>query len=176
MSGEYAKAKVRRVVTGLDENGKSTIVSDGPTPARLVTPGNVKNDVWRIDALPVAVTDSDGLDIGVLTSPAEGGLIFRISTCPPDSEWDQAGGYHDANGPLPGTIAPEDAGGILGMHFTETVDIVTVLSGEIYAVLETTETLLRAGDTLVQRGTVHSWSNRTDKPVTMAALMVSAKR
>ena len=62
------------------------------------------------------------------------------------------------------------------MHFTETVDIVTVLSGEIYAVLETTETLLRPGDTLVQRGTIHAWSNRTDKPAMMVALMVSAKR
>jgi mannose-6-phosphate isomerase-like protein (cupin superfamily) len=176
MSGEYANAQARRVLTGLDESGKSTIVSDGFTPARLVTPGNTKCDIWRMDGLPGGMQDSDGLSIGVLTSPAEGGLVYRISTVPPDSEWDMSLGYRDANGPLPGTIKPAGAGGIPGMHFTETVDIVTVLSGEIYVVLETTETLLRPGDTLVQRGTIHAWSNRTDKPAMMVALMVSAKR
>ena len=36
------------------------------------------------------------------------------------------------------------------------------------------ETLLRAGDCLVQRGTNHAWSNRTDKPCRVAFILVSA--
>jgi mannose-6-phosphate isomerase-like protein (cupin superfamily) len=63
-----------------------------------------------------------------------------------------------------------------GMHTTETIDVVTMLSGELYAVLEDTETLLRPGDTLIQRGTKHSWSNRTDKPAIFVATMMPAKR
>jgi mannose-6-phosphate isomerase-like protein (cupin superfamily) len=164
------------VVTGLDANGKSTFVFDDNAPARLVTPGNTKCDLWRINSLPAGMGDWDGLDVGVLTSPSETGLVYRLTSVPPDSEWDKTVGYRDANGPLPGSVDPADANGLLGMHFTETIDFVTVLSGEIYAVLETGEALLHPGDTLVQRGTVHTWSNRTDAPVVILSVMLSAKR
>jgi mannose-6-phosphate isomerase-like protein (cupin superfamily) len=152
------------------------VVSDEATPARLVSPGNTKCDLWRIDSLPASLTDGDGLDVGVLTSPAHGGLNYRLTSIPPDSEWDRAAGYRDANGPLPGSIDPADAGGIPGMHFTDTIDFVTILSGELYLILETGETVLRPGDTLVQRGTIHAWSNRTDAPVTLVSVMISAQR
>jgi hypothetical protein len=35
-------------------------------------------------------------------------------------------------------------------------------------VLDTTEVHLRAGDTVVQRGTNHAWSNRSDRPCRIA--------
>jgi quercetin dioxygenase-like cupin family protein len=62
------------------------------------------------------------------------------------------------------------------MHTTETVDIVTIISGELWAILETGETLLRPGDTLVQRGTKHAWRNKGDVPAVMAAIQISATR
>jgi mannose-6-phosphate isomerase-like protein (cupin superfamily) len=176
MSGEYASAQARRVVTGLDADGRSAFVSDGDTPARLVTPGNTKCDIWRTRALPAVLMDGDGLDVGVLTEPVRGGLVYRVVTVPPDSAWDRSVGYSDANGPLPWSIDPADSGGIPGMHFTETIDFVTVISGEIYAVLETGEARLGPGDTFVQRGTVHAWSNRADVPVTFVSVMASATR
>ena len=58
---------------------------------------------------------------------------------------------------------------------TSTVDYIIVLKGEIYAVMETGEKLLRAGDILVQRGTNHSWSVRGNEPCIVAAVLVSAK-
>jgi naringenin degradation protein FdeH len=61
-----------------------------------------------------------------------------------------------------------------GMHKTATVDYAIVLSGEIYAVMDEGETLLRAGDTLVQRGTNHAWSNRNETPCLVAFILVSA--
>ena len=61
------------------------------------------------------------------------------------------------------------------MHKTATVDYIIVLKGEIYAVMETGEKLLRAGDILVQRGTNHSWSVRGTEPCIVAAVLVSAK-
>ena len=61
------------------------------------------------------------------------------------------------------------------MHKTSTVDYIIVLKGEIYAVMETGEKLLRAGDILVQRGTNHSWSVRGNEPCIVAAVLVSAK-
>jgi hypothetical protein len=54
------------------------------------------------------------------------------------------------------------------------VDYALVLSGEIWALMDEGETLLRAGDTLVQRGTNHAWSNRGDQPCLVAFILVSA--
>jgi quercetin dioxygenase-like cupin family protein len=61
------------------------------------------------------------------------------------------------------------------MHKTSTVDYIIVLKGEIHAVMEKGETLLRAGDILVQRGTNHSWSVRGNEPCIVAAVLVSAQ-
>jgi quercetin dioxygenase-like cupin family protein len=61
------------------------------------------------------------------------------------------------------------------MHKTSTVDYIIVLKGEIHAIMETGEKLLRAGDILVQRGTNHSWSVRGAEPCIVAAVLVSAR-
>jgi hypothetical protein len=36
------------------------------------------------------------------------------------------------------------------------------------------EVLLKAGDVLIQRGTSHAWSNRTDKPCCIAFVLIDA--
>jgi quercetin dioxygenase-like cupin family protein len=61
------------------------------------------------------------------------------------------------------------------MHTTATVDYIIVLKGEIYAILDKGEKLLKQGDILVQRGTNHSWSVRGAEPCVIAAILVSAK-
>ena len=43
-----------------------------------------------------------------------------------------------------------------------------VLEGEITLVLDTEEVHLSAGDTVVQRGTNHAWSNRSNRPCVVA--------
>ena len=63
-----------------------------------------------------------------------------------------------------------------GFHQTDTVDYALVLEGEVYAVLDEDETLMRAGDVLIQRGTHHAWSNRSDKPCRMAFILIDAER
>jgi quercetin dioxygenase-like cupin family protein len=60
------------------------------------------------------------------------------------------------------------------MHKTSTVDYAIVLSGEIYALMDEGETLMKAGDVLVQRGTNHAWSNRSAEPCLVAFILVSA--
>jgi uncharacterized cupin superfamily protein len=54
------------------------------------------------------------------------------------------------------------------MQQTRTLDFCLVLEGEVTLVLETSEVELRAGDTVVQRGTSHAWSNRSAKPCVVA--------
>lgn len=64
----------------------------------------------------------------------------------------------------------------LGMHQSDTVDIITILSGEICHKLKgSDEVLLKAGDTLVQRGTWHAWRNRSNKPCRFIVIKVGGK-
>ena len=63
-----------------------------------------------------------------------------------------------------------------GMHITDTVDYAIILFGEMYAVMEEGETLMRAGDVLVQRGTNHAWSNRSGETCRVAFILVDGRR
>ncbi|HLI20105.1 MAG TPA: cupin domain-containing protein [Stellaceae bacterium] len=62
------------------------------------------------------------------------------------------------------------------MHRTDTVDYAIVLEGEIVAVLDDEETVLKAGDILVQRGTNHAWANRSGKPARICFVLIDGKR
>src|SRR4051812_32116031 len=176
MANEHLDAQARRVVTGFNADGRSYVESDELTPVRLAMAGNTKCDIWRVPGIPVRFEDGDGLDEGkVVTEPPHGGLVHRIVTFPPDSEWDRSQGYGDANGRLSTGNPAEDDEGIPGLHVTNTVDILTVLSGELCCELQEGEVVLRPGDTIVQRGTKHAWSNRTNAPTTIVAIMMTAE-
>jgi quercetin dioxygenase-like cupin family protein len=62
-----------------------------------------------------------------------------------------------------------------GMHVTPTVDYAIVLHGEIYAVMDEDETLMKAGDILIQRGTNHAWANRSDAIARIAFILVDGR-
>jgi quercetin dioxygenase-like cupin family protein len=175
LGGAHLEAQARRVVTGVNSEGKSCIAADEATPTRLALPSNTKCDIWRVGRLPALLSAGDGLEAGVFTLPSGEGMVYRVVTFAPDEEWDQSQGFGDSQGQLAGSVPPGEDGGIAGLHVTESLDISTVLSGELYAILETEETLLRAGDTIVQRGTKHSWSNRSGNPVTLVSVMISAR-
>ena len=167
---------VRRVVTSHTSQGKSGILLDGHAGAMLEQPGRglTFHELWETDG-PLA-SNAGGLDAGarpIHHHPPEGGTRFRIVEFLPDGQRDK-----DA---ISGDFATLDAADIEiadsetpGMHRNDSVDYNVVLSGEIYAVTETGEVLLTAGDVLIQRGTAHTWSNRSDTPCVFASVMVSA--
>ena len=62
-----------------------------------------------------------------------------------------------------------------GFHATDTVDYAICLEGEVWAVLDEDETLMRAGDVLIQRGTYHAWDNRSDTIARMAFILIDAQ-
>jgi quercetin dioxygenase-like cupin family protein len=62
------------------------------------------------------------------------------------------------------------------MHITETIDYAIVLAGEMTAIMETDETILKAGDILIQRGTNHAWANRSDFPARIAFILIDGKK
>ncbi|WP_460353419.1 cupin domain-containing protein [Mycobacterium sp. ZZG] len=152
-------ASGRRVVTGVGADGLSTVVSDATSTARAQRPdGSVVTDLWRVDTVPTPV-DADGDPRGQVSPPPPGGLAVKTLTVPPQNAPPRRDGSSDETP---------------GMHRTDTVDVVTVLAGELYAVSERAETLLRAGDTIIVRGTHHAWHNRSAQPATVVSVMVSA--
>ena len=58
---------------------------------------------------------------------------------------------------------------------TDTVDYAIVLEGEVWAVLDETETLLKTGDVLIQRGTYHAWDNRSNEVARIAFVLIDAE-
>ena len=59
------------------------------------------------------------------------------------------------------------------MHRTRSVDYGIVLDGEVVLELDDgVETRMVTGDVVVQRGTAHGWSNRSDRVARMLFVMV----
>ncbi|WP_329171318.1 cupin domain-containing protein [Streptomyces sp. NBC_01477] len=165
----------RRVVTGTDAAGRSLVTADAATSARATTPAFTVFDIWQADNLPVAVDARNTLSDTVSMEPPSGGVLVRLVTFAPDSEWETVSGYEAAMAAVGGNSTTGE-GDVPGTHVTDTVDVVTVLDGELHIVLQEGEVLLRPGDSLVQRATKHAWSNRTGRPVTIVATLLSAKR
>ena len=171
--------EIRRVVTGHDARGRSVILSDGPSPHVLTLPGRpdfALINLWVTDRAPASnAGGADGAARPVVLEPPPGGTIFRVVEFPPDRA---AGGFdRKAAFAAMGASHALDPDGSRhpGMHRTDTVDYALVLSGEIWALMDEGETLLRPRDTLVQRGTNHAWSNRSDQPCQVAFILVSAR-
>src|SRR4051812_7731726 len=61
------------------------------------------------------------------------------------------------------------------MHRTETIDYAIVLSGEITMVMDDRDVDLKAGDVLVQCGTNHAWSNRSNAPCIVAFVLIDGE-
>ena len=139
----------RRVVTGHDAEGTSVFLSDGPPPVtRTAADGAVFHELWSTDAAPapVAPDEPEPTHRDLTVPPGPNGTKIRINDIPP------------------GAGSP--------MHRTETIDYGVVLSGEITLVLDDSETTLRPGDVVIQRGTDHRWENRGTEPARVAFILV----
>ena len=129
----------RRVVTGHDERGVSVFASRragarGPQPRRTARCSTRSGRTGR-DAGPVGAAEPTRRLSALAVPPAPNGTKIRINEFPP------------------GVVSP--------VHRTQSVDYGIVLDGEVVLVLDDSETVLRAGDVVVQRGTTHRWENRT---------------
>jgi cupin domain len=173
---------IRRVVTGDGPDGKSRVVQDAPaTSIKTVPerPGYRAVNVWRTTEFPcpIGAEESVGQHKGIL--PTSGGTILRIIDFPPEPkdpvelkrrlDATFGGIYADAAHDKTYKRHP-------GMHTTDTVDYAIILEGEIWSVMDEGETLLKAGDVLIQRGTNHAWANRSQKTARIAFVLMDGKR
>ncbi len=108
--------------------------------------------------------------------PRKTASVFRVIKFPPEKDWidnvdAEAAKSSFASIGAEGASDQDEPPHPL-MHKTETVDYAICLKGEIYLVLDDSEVLMKAGDTCIQRGTNHAWSNRSDEDCHMMFSLV----
>jgi Cupin domain len=174
---------VRRIVTGHDAQGRSSIQEDGP-PARVVTlggeGGTTFHEIWNTRSTPAPIDRSSGepAEAGISLLPPAGGTRIRILDIPPDDgsvaalPRESVRALFEAIGA--GHALAEDPPHPL-MHRTETIDYGIVLEGELILILDEGETIVRAGDVIVQRGTSHAWANRSQAGARIAFVLIDGR-
>jgi quercetin dioxygenase-like cupin family protein len=142
---------IRRVVTGHDKNGRAIVsIDENVKNVAQTRPGAEAAVVWTSEGFPVdndGSADGSARDIG--TATLANGTVFRVVSFGPG-------------------VSPRN-------HRTDSIDYATVISGEIDMELDGTSVHLKAGDLLVQRGTIHNWVNKGTAPCVIAFVLVGAK-
>jgi len=145
----------RRVVTG-----SGGIVADGPAPLTVDVPGGVgvTELLWLGGPVRSVEDPHERTGPGFPLEPPVGGASARIIRLPVSDDWLAVEGDDPA--------AP-------GLHSTDTLDFVVVLDGEIVLGMgDGTETVVRAGDVVVQRGARHRWRVVGSGPCTYFVAML----
>ncbi|HEY1233659.1 MAG TPA: cupin domain-containing protein [Candidatus Binatia bacterium] len=142
--------QLRRVVTGHDGNGRAVVKID-EISKNLVSarPGSTACVVWTTESFPVDNTGETDEGLRKTGTTLSNGTVFRVVEFAPG-------------------VAPR-------VHRTDSIDYAVVISGEIDMELDDSVVHLKAGDVLVQRGTIHNWINRGSAPCVIAFVLIDAK-
>ncbi len=142
--------RVRRVITGHDASGRAIVKID-EVSENLFTgrPGATACNVWTTEGFPVNNDGEADESLRKVGTTLKRGTIFRIIEF------------------APGLAARN--------HRTDSIDYIVVISGEIDMELDDSLVHLRAGDAMVQRGTIHNWVNRGTAPCVLAVVLIDAK-
>jgi quercetin dioxygenase-like cupin family protein len=142
--------QVRKVVTGHDANGKAKVLID--EVARNVTsarPGAAACVLWTTEGFPVSNDGDADASARKVGTTLPGGCVFRVVEFGPG-------------------VSPRN-------HRTDSIDFAVVMKGEIDMELDDSVVHLKAGDVLVQRGTIHNWVNKGTEPCQIAFVLVDAR-
>ena len=140
--------KIRRIVTGHDQNGKSMVKWDSEFETQAGRTGFEQTVLWATDTLPVRLTEEDPSTWELGTSLANGSVL-RIARYEPgvSERW----------------------------HRTDSLDYGIVLAGDLWMQLDTGDVHLKPGDVVIQRGTIHNWENRGTEPCVMAFILLATE-
>jgi hypothetical protein len=176
---------IRRVVTSHDAAGRSILAEDAPVRRShdyKHPKGFSTALVWSTQKVPAV--PNEGMDpTQTVTSlhPEPGGTRFMIVTFPPDSvmmseSFDPVAAGQESMANIPG-LAERFEIDNPGMHRTDSVDYGIILDGEIWLELDDGKQVhLKQHDTVIQNGTRHAWRNKTEKPTTLAFVLIGAQR
>ncbi len=142
---------IRRVVTGHDKEGKAIVLFDEISKTAISRrPGQTGCVVWTTEGFPVNNDGSADDGAREVQTGLPNGTILRVNKFDPG-------------------VTPR-------MHRTDTIDYAIVMSGAIDMTLDDGLVVpLKAGDVLVQRGTIHNWINNHAEPCMIAFILIDAK-
>jgi hypothetical protein len=156
---------MRRVVTGEDEHGRSTIIIDGPASGGIGDPNlGGLSEIWH-EAVAGAIDPKDKTDRGEtssILSPAPGKVKVRWFMIQPPPEGVPpealAAAARQRFADFGAAHELRDQARHPAMHQTQTLDIVCLMAGEASLVLDNVETRIKPGQIVIQRGTSHGWT------------------
>ncbi len=141
---------IRRVVTGHDDSGRAVVAVD--EVSRNVISRRPQHEscvIWSTGSFPTDNASPQDGGVRPVASTDPNGSVFRIVEYGPG-------------------VAPRN-------HRTESIDYAVVMAGEIDMDIDGATVHLRQGDVLVQRGTIHNWSNRGTQPCVIAFVLIAAQ-
>jgi mannose-6-phosphate isomerase-like protein (cupin superfamily) len=140
----------RRIVTGHDATGRAVVTIDEVTTNQVsARPGATACVVWTTEGFPVDNDGEEDQGLRKTGTTLDNGTVFRILELAPG-------------------VSPRN-------HRTDSIDYAVIMSGEVDMELDDTTVHLKAGDVLVQRGTIHNWVNRGTEPCVIAFVLIAAK-
>lgn len=141
---------IRRVVTGHDDQGRAKVLVDEQVKNVIsLRPGAESSVIWSSEGFPVNNEGDQDPSGKKIATTIDNGTVFRIVSFGP--------GVNPRN------------------HRTDSIDYAVVMSGEIDMELDIGTVHLKAGDVLVQRGTIHNWVNKGSEPCVIAFTLIAAK-
>jgi hypothetical protein len=156
---------LRRVLAGLDSDGKETFLSDARLD-ELGVSNTVLTSLWRKDGevqIPPAVPLQDGFGF-----PAPGASWVLSWTVPPHS----VAGEDSTEEPLKAGELPTG-----GAHATDSIDVNIILEGQlVFQLADGSESVLERGDSIVVNGVLHTWHNRGDETARVLSVLFGAER
>lgn len=177
---------VRRVVTGLDTNGRSRVTIDEPSPHVKATDASAITEIWSSAESPAAYDFvGDRAVFPIRHDPAVGGSLCRVlemapgALIPPGTpltallELSTAifEGLQSDFVPTLETVARHPS-----FHKTDSLDYLVVLSGRLTMLMDDDdEVTLEAGDVVVQQGVLHGWRIEGDEPVRLFAVLIDGQ-
>ena len=142
--------KIRRVVTGHDDKGKAVVAIDEVSRDVVsFRPGATIANIWSTEGFPIDNNALSDTAKEIKGTTRANGTVFRVIEYAPG-------------------VTPRN-------HRTDSIDYAVVLSGEIDMELDDQVVTLRAGDVLVQRGTIHNWVNKSNVPCVVAFVLIDAR-
>jgi hypothetical protein len=144
--------KIRRVVTGHDREARSVIASDASSPHVMTLQGIPifgVTEIWKTDSAPADNrATEDPCTLPVQLAPPKRGTVIRVVEFTPDRVWLKSADREKAFASMGRSGAQalaHDASASRHpmMHRTQSVDYAIVISGEIWALMDTGETKMK---------------------------------
>jgi quercetin dioxygenase-like cupin family protein len=171
-------APVRRIVTGHDRHGNAAVLFDSVDAHKRIRPetGIVSRTMWTSDRCPAAISlqedpvaDSGGI------APPDNGTVLHVVDFPPFLTADELPQDYMQRHVGSGQSSEPKHHPHPMVHRTRTLDYAIILAGEIDMLLDETSVHCKAGDVIIQQGTLHGWVNNGSQPCRIAFVMIDAE-